>query len=151
MPATTSTYKVYQHVLAAIDILDSDLQVLIIAKQLASTHGSRLSVLHVCPSPVTGYGETTASHHIVNNLQVKQQIYPAFKSLLDKVAIKEGQSHLLSGRPADVIHQFALDQSCDLVVVGSHGYSGIKALLGSTVHKVLHGAHCDILTVRIRE
>ena len=38
---------------------------------------------------------------------------------------------------------------CDLVVVGSHGYSGVKALLGSTANKVLHGAGCDVYTVRI--
>ncbi len=33
--------------------------------------------------------------------------------------------------------------------IGSHGRSGWKLLLGSTANKLLHGAHCDILTLRV--
>ena len=44
-----------------------------------------------------------------------------------------------------------MDWSADLIVIGSHGRSGWKLLLGSTANKVLHGSHCDILTVHVGE
>jgi universal stress protein A len=37
----------------------------------------------------------------------------------------------------------------DLIVMGTHGQSGLKLLLGSTANSVLHGAGCDILAVRV--
>lgn len=141
----------YQHILVAVDINDSDLEVLITARCMADRLACRLSAVHVCEHHVTGYGDTTAQNHIANDMQEKQQAYPLFKALLERAAIDEGHAQLLVGRPADSIHQYAEQQNCDLIVVGSHGYSGVKALLGSTAHKIVHGAQCDIYTVRIQD
>ena len=43
----------------------------------------------------------------------------------------------------------AKEQTCDLIVVGSHGRHGLALLLGSTANDVLHGAPCDVLAVRL--
>jgi universal stress protein A len=55
------------------------------------------------------------------------------------------------GSAATEIRALAEERVADLIVIGSHGRSGWKLLLGSTANKVLHGAHCDILTVRVGE
>ena len=53
------------------------------------------------------------------------------------------------GRPESQIHQLAEDVAADLIVVGSHGRQGLALILGSTANGVLHGAHCDVLAVRV--
>jgi universal stress protein A len=45
----------------------------------------------------------------------------------------------------------AAEIKADLLVLGSHGRSGVSRLLGSTVSSVLHAAQCDVLAVRIHE
>ncbi len=154
MPTATPTATMpglYRQVLAAIDLLESDIDVLRTAFAIAQRSDAGLTVLHVCEGPVTGYGPATANHHIANDMQAKQAYYPTFKALLDKARIGRCTEVLLTGRPADTIHQYAREHGCDLIVVGSHGYAGVKALLGSTAHQALHGAPCDVYTVRIRE
>lgn len=54
------------------------------------------------------------------------------------------------GRPASEIRAAAEKVGADLIVIGSHGRHGVSGmLLGSTANGVLHGAPCDVLTVRI--
>ncbi len=139
----------YQHILVAIDLSEGSQTVLKAAAHLASTYDSKLCVVHACQSHVTGYGESTNKHHIANEMQVKQHCYPRLKQLLETANMQDTDYHLPFGNPADVIHQAAKDNHCDLIVVGSHAHQGLKALLGSTANAVLHGANCDVYTVRI--
>jgi universal stress protein A len=146
----------YQHILVAIDILESDKKVLATAANIAKLYNSVLTIVHVCESHVTGYGETTSQHHIANEMQIKQERYPQLKMMLDQAApdlkkFNRVDTQLLFGHFADTIHLYAQQHQCDLIVVGSHGYTGVKALLDSTANKLLHGACCDIYTVRITD
>ena len=55
------------------------------------------------------------------------------------------------GAPAPQIVDSAKDLGVDLIVVGSHGKHGLGLLLGSTANGILHHAHCDVLTIRIKD
>jgi nucleotide-binding universal stress UspA family protein len=56
------------------------------------------------------------------------------------------------GHPAESILKLAAEKSVDLIVMGSHGYSGFKdALMGGTARKVLRHAKVPVLLVRIPE
>ena len=57
--------------------------------------------------------------------------------------------HFLRGKPAAEIRNLAAELGTDLLVIGSHGHNPIRAVLGSTANAVLHGIHCDVLTVRV--
>ena len=57
--------------------------------------------------------------------------------------------HILHGSPAHEIHRFAKENGSQLIVIGTHGQRGLQLLLGSTANSVLHGAGCDVLSVRI--
>ena len=58
---------------------------------------------------------------------------------------------LLEGNTAEEIVRFARQRKIDLIVMGSHGRTGIpRALMGSVTTQVLHHAPCDVLTVRPR-
>ncbi len=54
-----------------------------------------------------------------------------------------------TGAPANTIIDVARTEGIDLVVMGSHGESGVtKLLIGSVVQKVLYWAACPVLVVR---
>ncbi len=56
------------------------------------------------------------------------------------------------GNPARLIARFAAEEACDLIVMATHGASGLHhALVGSVTRKVLHLAHCPVLVVRLLE
>ena len=51
-----------------------------------------------------------------------------------------------SHRPHEAIERIAREQKCDLIVMGSHGRSGIdRLLLGSETHKLLLSAEVPVL------
>ena len=53
------------------------------------------------------------------------------------------------GKPFVEIVQYAKEQGIDLIVIGTHGHSALgSVLLGSVAEKVVHKAHCAVLTVR---
>ena len=59
------------------------------------------------------------------------------------------QTAVLVGRPAEEIVNFARDRNAALIVMTTHGYSGVKhLLLGSTTEAVLRHATCPVLSVR---
>jgi len=62
------------------------------------------------------------------------------------------QSKLLTGPVANEISDFAEKGEFDLIVMGTHGRTGLRHLvLGSVAEKVVRTAPCAVLTVRVRE
>ena len=53
------------------------------------------------------------------------------------------------GEPASKIRELQATYEADAIVIGSHGHSGWKLMLGSTAINLLHGATCDVLTVYV--
>ena len=70
------------------------------------------------------------------------------KHLLDEVITRENL-HALLGHPATAITDLARKLDSDLLVIGSHGRHGLRALLGSTANAVLQSAPCDTLLVNV--
>jgi nucleotide-binding universal stress UspA family protein len=61
-------------------------------------------------------------------------------------------SEILKGSPASAILDEAESWGADLIVMGSHGYTGLKRLLlGSVSHAVISHATCSVEIVRSRE
>jgi nucleotide-binding universal stress UspA family protein len=54
------------------------------------------------------------------------------------------------GTPWDTICREAKARDCDLVVVGSHGYSGLDRILGTTAAKVVNHCEVSVLVVRFK-
>jgi nucleotide-binding universal stress UspA family protein len=55
----------------------------------------------------------------------------------------------VEGDPASVIVETAQASGCDLIVMSSHGYSGVtRWVLGSVAERVLHAAPCPVLVIR---
>jgi nucleotide-binding universal stress UspA family protein len=61
----------------------------------------------------------------------------------------DAQSEVRSGPPAPTIVAYANEWDADLVIMGSHGRTGVqRLLLGSVARSVLHHASCSVLIVR---
>jgi nucleotide-binding universal stress UspA family protein len=60
--------------------------------------------------------------------------------------------HARIGKPAEEIVALAIDVGADLVMVGTHGYTGLERLvLGSTAERVVREAGCPVLVVRAKK
>lgn len=56
---------------------------------------------------------------------------------------------VLIGRPAEEVVSYAKETNASLIIMTTHGYSGVKhVLLGSTTEAVLRHATCPVLSIR---
>ena len=63
--------------------------------------------------------------------------------------LRQPVARILVGRPVEEIVAYARDQDAALIIMPTHGYSGLRhALLGSTAEGVLRHAKCPVLAVR---
>lgn len=85
-----------------------------------------------------------------------EEMVKGAKTELDKLAAAELKdlkggvvTDVLPGRPFIEIVRYAREKTIDLIVLGTHGRSGLaQALLGSVAEKVVRKAPCPVLTVR---
>ncbi len=87
-----------------------------------------------------------------NAIDDSERMSLAHKKLSDiatEFGITESNVFVKIGVAADEIKEMANEKNIDLIVIGTHGRSGIKLLLGSTANSVLHGVKQDVLAVRI--
>jgi universal stress protein A len=62
------------------------------------------------------------------------------------------RSSVRTGKAAYEIEQYAADESIDLIIIATHGHSGMEhVLFGSTAEKVVRHAPCPVLVVRMAE
>lgn len=87
--------------------------------------------------------------------EVARGIQGAVSEDLDKLAaecaelVPVDSTHCRIGVPADEIVSVAQDEAVDLIVMGTHGWTGFKSLLlGSVAENVLRTASCPVLVVR---
>jgi len=123
---------IIRDVLFATDFSDASRQAGQTAAEVARHFGARLHVLHVVP-PVTDPTAAPAS--------LRAAAAELEKGLSIVTAIT-------SGRVARQIVDYARRNNIDLIVVGTHGRTGVShALLGSVAEAVTRRARCRVLTV----
>lgn len=85
---------------------------------------------------------------------IEQILEAAEKQLAEFVAGKipddvTAKKKLLRGRPFVQIIRHAREQQMDLIVLGTHGHSGLThILMGSVAEKVVRKSPCPVLTIR---
>jgi nucleotide-binding universal stress UspA family protein len=114
------------------------------AVALAENHNASLTVLFVYTPDIVTPGEppdeATAKRYWQNQLE---QIRPVDPS----IAVHHV---LLEGDPAREIVRYSRDASMDLVVMGTHGRTGLERLLvGSVAERVMKDASCSVLVVKL--
>lgn len=137
----------YQRILVAIDIYSEYDLVLGRALKVAKDPKDIHLVFVTLPTTYfQPYISGVANDFIID---IEKQAQQRLKEIAKKRAIPEEQLHVPIGAVADEIQELANDLNCDLIVIGTHGQSGLKLLLGSTANAVLHGVKQDVLAVRV--
>ncbi|MEM0910193.1 MAG: universal stress protein [Pseudomonadota bacterium] len=141
----------YSNILVAIDLYADYDAIIRRALTLAQT-SKDVSIIYVSmPSTyIQPYLYDIPSSIILDEDLLKK----AQKKLADIAAeydIAQDKAFVELGDPADEIQEKANQIEADLIVLGTHGRSGIKLLLGSTANAVMHGVKQDVLAVRIQD
>lgn len=122
------------------------------ACSLAEAQGARLVVLHAVPPPYPILGELVppaAADPWCNeeNLEPLRRRLGAMKPANSDI---EFEVRLEVGEPVEVILQTATDVGADVVVIGTHGRTGIKRfVMGSVAEQIVRRAECAVLTVKL--
>jgi nucleotide-binding universal stress UspA family protein len=121
-----------------------------LACSLARDYGARLIVLHVLERPVLIYaGVMTAPPPPAPTAEERQAVLERLHRIEPPDPAVRVEHLLEEGDPATAILQVAQERQCDLIVLGSHGRTGLgRLLLGSVAEQVVRKASCPVLTVK---
>jgi nucleotide-binding universal stress UspA family protein len=151
-----------EHILVAVDGSLQSQQALVTANELAAKLGTSLEVLYVIPDvpPMTGYTGLEFAPMIdydrykkdleaqskAINAGALEQLKTASAKVMNVSSSSVPAKGLLLG---DRILQTAYEHHADLIVLGTHGRSGIdRLLLGSVAETVSHHSKIPVLLVR---
>jgi nucleotide-binding universal stress UspA family protein len=119
-----------------------------VARALARDYGARLTMLHVAtPPPFVTPGELqkllAGPDGYRGALEDRlRQVYPAAPPTAAQYLLRDGD-------PATEIVEAARAGGCDLIVMGTHGRTGLRrVLMGGVAEAVVRRAPCPVLTVR---
>jgi universal stress protein A len=148
----------YQSILIAVDASAEADEVLEAATTLDPRGVARFRVVTVIPTMVFGMngleGAPFAATWPLKDMQaiITKETSEDVRERVARFGIAPDQVEVLFGRPATEICAHAASVGADLIVIGSHGRNRLnRVMLGSTANGVLHGAQCDVLTVRISD
>ena len=136
--------ETFQRILCPIDFSETSHIAFQHADRLAQASGAELLLLHAFEAP--------ESYDMLGQTRPAD---PTLRTQLEGLRSSSPQvkvGHAVhAGPPGEVICWFGEDQNCDLIVMGTHGRTGLKHLLmGSVAEHVLRHARCPVLVVRLR-
>jgi universal stress protein A len=140
-----------RHILAPTDFSDYSKKAISDAFELARTFGATLSLLHVLePSPYLGeFTLPTMGEELLGDLE--RQASAALAQVLPEAqqAKIEVTRAVAIGSPAQKIVETAEAEHVDLIVMATHGRTGLSHLLiGSVAERVVRTAPCPVRTIR---
>jgi nucleotide-binding universal stress UspA family protein len=116
------------------------------ALDFAKSYGGDLKVISVVDVPSEFYAEAPV---VYEKLAAKAKEFVAGASESAKKSGINASGLVGEGAAHEVITETAKKEKADLIIMGSHGRTGIKRLLmGSVTEKVIGYAHCPVLVVK---
>ncbi|PLX89768.1 MAG: universal stress protein [Desulfuromonas sp.] len=147
--------KKFSTILVAIDFSDSSDNAFQAAMMLAREFSAKLLILHVINEPVDLRGFYVP--HISFD-KLEEEIEEGAKKLMETFCrqhVKEFERYATfidPGIPYETIIKRAADEGADLIVIGTHGRTGLDhVLFGSTAEKVVRKSPLPVMTVRLDE
>ncbi len=146
----------YDRIVSAYDFSPHAVHALSVAEGLAKKLGAELHVVHVVPEPRLAYPTLELGSFAPPPVpeSVRED---ALETLGEETAhLRRGgvvvELHVLEGSAVDVVlADFIREIGADLLVMGTHGRTGLAHLLmGSVAERTLRRAPCPVLTVRFQ-
>jgi nucleotide-binding universal stress UspA family protein len=117
-----------------------------LACSLARDYGARLVVLHIAEPPMAVGGEGMLIIPQEFDLEVIRARLQQLRPADPKIAVEH---RMVQGDAATEILCLATKMKCDLIVMGTHGRTGLgRLLMGSVAELVVRKASCPVLTVK---
>jgi nucleotide-binding universal stress UspA family protein len=144
-----------QKIVCPVDFSNCAQQALNYASELAKQFDAELSIVHayedpaayVTPMPMSGYVGPGAELLLELRKQLEVRLAQT-KAEVEARGVRV-RSELLEGTPYRVVLDWAKEFGADMIVVGTHGHTGLThALLGSVTERIVRMAHCPVLTIR---
>jgi universal stress protein A len=140
----------YRKILVAVDLSPEAKPVLARARELRGFYGADLCLIHVVePLVTTSDYELSPDLPLEVERTIEQRAVKYLQALAGDMDITDALQTVEIGSVKREILNFAQQQGCDLIVIGTHGRHGVATLLGSTANAVLHGTPCDVMCVRV--
>jgi nucleotide-binding universal stress UspA family protein len=135
-----------KRILCPVDFSDNSSAALGYASTLAKESQAKLYLVHVDDSQIPYDAGFAAYVAPADNTEALQEQLESIVPTQDDV---EFERQLLIGHPADSIVDFAKRHDVDLIVMGTHGRTGVaRLLMGSIAEAVVRRAECPVLTVK---
>ena len=151
--ATTAPFRI-KKILVPIDFSECAKKALEYALPLARQHMAEVVLLYVAPTPSYAGGE----YGIIDSSALDAEICANSEKRLEAFVSSEIRADVTvktithTGSASAEIIDVASSLPADIIVISTHGYSGLKhVLLGSVAEHVVRHAPCPVLVVREKE
>lgn len=145
--------KTFNTILVAIDFSDSSDNAFQAALMMSRQFSARLLILHVINEPVDLRGFYVP--HISFD-KLEEEIEEGAKKLMETFCrqhirdFDDFETFIAPGIPYDAIISKASEEGADLIIIGTHGRTGLDhVLFGSTAEKVVRKSHLPVMSVRL--
>ncbi|HYD52207.1 MAG TPA: universal stress protein [Gemmatimonadaceae bacterium] len=141
----------WKSICCPIDFSDASRAAMEVAADLARRTGASLTLLHAYPVP--GYtfpdGSVVASPRMLQELADQSARHLGeWRKQAEALGAPLVNVETVVGEPAAEILTYARERKLDLLVLGTHGRTGLEhALMGSVAERVVRKARCPVLTV----
>ena len=144
-----------RYVVAPVDLSEASAEAARHAAALAETYHARLDLLFVVDTALVGSAKVPFSGviHVAAD-EVRQNAEAALRQQAEALRAEfpgagEVGVEVRMGRPATAVATFVEEGEADLLVIGTHGRSGLDRLLvGSVAQEVVRAAPCPVFTVK---
>ena len=117
-----------------------------LACALARDYGARLVILHVAAPPAVFYGEGI---YLPPPEEYEEPLHDKLLRLQPHDRRVVTEHRLEEGPPAPTILRVAAQAKADVIVLGTHGRTGLgRLIMGSVAEQVVRKAPCPVLTVK---
>lgn len=140
-----------KNILVPIDFSATSHNVLRYAVPLAEKFGARIILVHVVEPRIYPENLVIPAEIEQINVRLVQNGHEMLERLCRRVVTPSVKSDMMVmlGKPYERIVEVAKAEKVDLIVIATHGYTGLKhAFLGSTTERVVRHAPCPVLTIR---
>lgn len=137
-------------ILVPVDLSEQSPLVVEHAAALGEAYGAPLDLLHVVEEAAfpSAYGVDPLSPTQPDVQERAQEALEALAAEIEDADVAV-RTHVLAGYAARDIVDFASEQAADLIVMATHGRTGLQRfLIGSVTEKVVRSASCPVFTVK---
>lgn len=140
-----------QKILVPVDFSPGSNDALALAVDLSNRYEAELTIVHVNELPASLLPSAAIPASVVESwISEAQNLLADTKARALGAGARRVEAEFLQGTPHVAIVNLASEGHFDLIVIGTHGRTGLKhALIGSVAERVVRTAPCPVLTVRL--